>query len=453
MLTFVSIKFFNMALNGARGILLALLLGPHSYGVLGTLIVVQQYLSYLALGMREGVAIKLAQSGGTAEEVRRIYSSSLFWGLCVGLASLAALGGLHLAGVLSHHFIWVGVVSLLSIINEILINISRNEKRLLKVARTEFLYFGSALLLVLVLSRMLTIDLALQIQALGLLLSLSGFLTTMRATHWRAVSWQTMRKLIGLGVLPAVLSAVVIVVNTFYVLAANWMGLGARTGLVVFASNLSVMILFGLNTVSWGLASGTMRRLYAPSAGAAGVRQTEVVETFFRLGVAAAALLALGTELVFSHWMTEYAGSALYTFYLCLFQAHGLLLFSESNFMSVHGRLRSAVLGYVVMLGFLGGMCLLTDISFEQLLQLGVAGYFVLSLWIAFYARRLGFTEGVFTHRIAALCFPIACAASHLAFGAVGAVAACVVFGGANLVLYRHRAAEFLVGRRPKTSP
>ena len=47
-----------MFLNGGRGLVLAAILGAHDYGVFGTLIVLQQYLSYAALGVREGVAIR-----------------------------------------------------------------------------------------------------------------------------------------------------------------------------------------------------------------------------------------------------------------------------------------------------------------------------------------------------------------------------------------------------------
>ena len=50
----------------ARALLLATLLGPASYGVLGTLVLTQQYLSYTALGVREGLTVKLAQSHGDA---------------------------------------------------------------------------------------------------------------------------------------------------------------------------------------------------------------------------------------------------------------------------------------------------------------------------------------------------------------------------------------------------
>lgn len=451
MLSFVVIKSINMVLNGTRGILLALILGPKSYGLFGTLIVVQQYLSYVALGMREGVAIRLAQSSMSSREVQDIYSSALFWGVCSGLFTLSIISSLYVLGVIPDYFLWVGLISLVSILNEILININRNENRLRKVAWTEFVYHACVLLLVVCFWNEMTIDLALQSILLGLLLGVSGYVATMRTARWSAVSWPTIRELIRIGLLPAVLSAVMIVVNTFYVLAANWMKLGDTIGLVVFANNISVMILFGLNTVAWALASRTMKRLYvsSPSIGAVSA-QADLIDVFFRLGVVAAALLALSTQILFSWVMKEYAGSAAYTLYFCVFQAYGLLLFSEANFLSVNSRLKLVVLGYSSMVMLLGVLCVFTDIEFLRLLQLGVIFYFVLSLCIVIYCRRVGFKGGIFTHRIASLFFPLGCVAAQSIAGSPAVIVVCTVFAAANLVLYRHQVIEFAAARAPK---
>ena len=116
MLKFVAIKYLSLALNASRSLVLAALLGPQSFGVLGTLIVVQQYLSYAALGMREGITVRLAQGGSNPANVLR--SSALAWGLSVGLVIVIGFVAFdRLVRPLGEQWIWVGLISLLSIAN------------------------------------------------------------------------------------------------------------------------------------------------------------------------------------------------------------------------------------------------------------------------------------------------------------------------------------------------
>src|SRR5512139_715909 len=108
-------------------------MGPHTYGVLGTLVLVQQTLSYAALGMREGLSVKLALAHGEQDRYLEFCSAALFWAWCVGglvvAASVVLVYGL---GMGDTNWIWVGIVAALSITNEMLININRDRNRLAK---------------------------------------------------------------------------------------------------------------------------------------------------------------------------------------------------------------------------------------------------------------------------------------------------------------------------------
>lgn len=452
-LSFVFLKGVNVSLNGARGIALAAILGPKSYGVFGSLIIAQQYLSYLALGMREGVAIRLAQLRESPEEVSAIHSSALVWGGCVGLLALVVLSVLHYGlQWLPRSFVWVGLLSMASIVNEILININRNDNKLLKIASMELIFQATALVLVLALWKWLTVERALQALLAGLVLGLSGYAVTLRAVRRSAVSWQTMRWLLGVGILPAVLSAISIVFSSLFVMAANWMKLGSTIGLVVFAANISTLILFGLNTLSWGLAARSMKRLYLRSPPSAAPAQVELVDVAFRLGVIVAALIALAGPLAFTWVMKAYALSADFILYCCLFQSYGLLLFSESNFLTVNARLRPVLAGYLVMIAILAAVLFLAPVHFLTFIEIAIGSYFLLSVAVTAYCRRHGFSGGSFAERIVALSFPVWCLIGNVLAGATGAVAVCGLFLALNLALHHRRAAAFLMARGPRGS-
>lgn len=444
MLSFLLIKSINMVLNGARGLVLASLLGPQSYGVFGTLIVLQQYSSYLALGMREGIAIKLARTDDSLEQRRVLYSSALAWAGCSGLFSLAVVALAQLKfSAFADHLWWVWLISLLGIANEILININRHEHKLRKVALVEFAYTAISLLLIGALWSRMTVSLALQSMLIGLFIGVAVYLATVRPVSWRAVSLSTIGELLKTGILPALFSAVIVVSNSIFVPIANTMRLGEQIGLVVLANNVSMLILFGLNTVAWGLAAKSMQRHYVPSGGVAASGREDFADILIRLGVVAAVLCALLTEFLFSEVMTEYAGASIYVLYFVLFQAYALLLFSETNFLNVNSRLKPIIGGYLVMLALIVAASLIFD-SFVTVLRIAVLGYFLLGLCITFYCRRAGFRGGSDVQRLLALCFPVSCMVVHVVAGVPGLIAVCLLLLALLLFLNKHRVTEYV---------
>jgi hypothetical protein len=449
-----------MFLNGGRGLALAAILGAHDYGIFGTLIVLQQYLSYAALGVREGVAIQLARNSSGAADTHSIYSSSLVWGVGVGTVIGSVFAVLHFAfGKVPMYFFLIGLLSLASIVNEILINISRHESKLAKVAGMEFIYQGGALLLVACFWKWMSVNVALLCLLAALGASLLGFLATLRSVSWHAVSWKTARQLVRIGIPAAMFSAVVVVFNSCFVLIANGMNLGEAIGHVVLATNISVMLLFGLNTVSWAMASKTMARLYVPVGGPAPPGATGTTDVFLRLGITAAVLIALAAQPVLSWLMPEYAGSAQYILYFCLFQSYSLLLFSESSFLNVNSRLVPVLLGYVAAMVLLG-LAFMSDLfEYRTIVCLGVVLHFALAMCIASYARRLGFSEGRLRERAVALWFPALCLVADLAAGPLAVIAVCTIYLVGNLSMHRDQVAALFAalsgggfGKRPVDS-
>lgn len=429
-----------MCLNGGRGLALAAILGAHDYGLFGTLIVLQQYLSYAALGVREGVAIRLAREGTSGIDVLSIYSSSLAWGLGVGMLIVSVFSILHLGlQVVPGHFVLIGLLSLASIVNEILINISRHENKLTKVAGMEFVYQGGALLLVACFWRWMSVNVALLCLLSALLASLFGYTSTLRSASWNGVSWATMRNLVRIGIPAAMFSAVVVVFNSYYVMIANGMRLGETIGHVVLATNISVMLLFGLNTVSWAMASRTMSRLYLPAGKSASLGATGITDVFLRLGIICAVLIALCAQPTLVWLMPEYAESGQFILYFCLFQSYSLLLFSESSFLNVNSRLVPVLLGYVGVMVLLGLAFMSGRIPYLAIVWLGVTLHFLLAVCIASYARRLGFSEGTFRERLVALAYPVLCMVASLAAGPLGVVAVSVIYLVGNLSVHRDR--------------
>jgi len=445
MLNFVLLRVVNMILNGARGLALAAILGAREYGIFGTLIVLQQYLSYAALGVREGVAIRLARNADGDADTRTIYSSALCWGLGAGSIIVCIFAVLHF-GVekVPLYFVLIGLLSLASIVNEIFININRHEHRLAKVAGMEFVYQGGALLLVGIFWKWMTVRGALLCLLAGLIASLLGYLATLRTVSWRAASWPITKDLIRIGIPAAMFSAVVVVFNSCFVLIANAMKLGDVVGHVVLAANISVMLLFGLNAVSWGLASRTMSRLYLPAGGATTSGATGISDVFFRLGVIGAVLLALCAQPVFNRFMTEYAGSVQFILYFCLFQSYSLLLFGESNFLNVNSRLPPVLGGYLVVMLILAGTLLVDGLAYLAIVRIGVVLHFALALCIAIYAKRIGFSEGTFRERAIALCFPLFCMLADLLVGIPAVIAVCALYLIGNLAVHRERTAVLL---------
>jgi len=428
MASFLFLKYISLALNAARSLILAAALGPASYGVLGTLVVAQQYMSYAALGMREGLTVRLAQPLGDVSAAQ-VHSSALAWGLGVGLAVLGTICAIDtFVHPLGAAWRWVGVVALLSISNEILININRDQGRLPRVALLEIAYNLAPLACVLWFRHDLTVVMVLQSIAAGLLLSVGGYLAGLRGAGWRHVRRGLVARLLVLGVPLAIASFFSTAVTSIYVFLANAMHLGDQVGHIVFANSICAIVLFGSNMVAWAATSKSMKGLAAGSGDSAEGVRNQRLAAFFRLAVYASSLALVSSKFVLALAMPAYAGSERYALLFCLLQSHGLLLYVELNFLAVHARSTVVVLGYGAMLG----ATLLVYLAFpaialSDLVTVGIAVSMSLGMACTAYCRRQGLPIPTPRTHLASLAFPLLCA---LALRTAGLVAAGAVAAG-----------------------
>lgn len=439
MLTFLSVKFFSLGLLSARSLILAALLGPQGFGVYGTLVLLQQYLSYAALGMREGVAVSLARSDGKTDSVHRLYASALAWGCCVGCVILVALlGGSVFAGLYRPYLPLVAAISFLAILNEIMININRDQNNLRKVAMIEVAYNAAPLLVAVVLWRSVTISAVLLGIVCGLVVSVGLYSWTLPRLRWRDVDRLEIRKLVTIGFPLSILSVVTLLVNSAFVVLGNWMKLGEELGRVVFATSVCTIVLYGLNTIAWARTSRSMRGLYQGQVQREERRRTARVRTMFHLGVVVAAAACLSATALFSVVLQKYAGSEIYAFFICMYQVQGLLLFNEINYLSVTGRSHLVIAGYCVsLIGIFLAWALFPKASISVLAEVGIAANCVLSAVAFYYCRAL--REGPLRDawRTVFLAFPMAVTMAYWTTGRLGAMVVCLAFAGTEWLFAR----------------
>ena len=423
MIRFIALKYFSLGLNAARALTLAAVLGPESFGYLGTLVAVQQYLSYAALGVREGLTVRLAQPAAVRESAEAIQSSALAWALAVGVSVACALQAwVWATGRFPSPWSWVGVVSALSIVNEVLININRDRHRLVRVGLMEVCYNAAPLACVLYFRDEVTVTLVLQSLAAGLMLSIAGYVIGFAGLRWSLATVGTIRRLLWIGVPLAVSSFFSSSITSVYIFIANAMHIGKTVGLVVFASSLCSIVLFGANMVAWAATSKSMRRLADTTTSTADTR-SERITIFFQGAVLVSTLLLLLCGYLFLFVLTDYRGAETYAVLFCLLQAGSLLLYAEINFLAVRGHGRMIVVGYGIVLAATAlSYATAPGIALADLISVAIGVCTLLSIACMYQCERLGLQQQ-FRHQAVYLLFPIACAIAYRAFGALGAIA------------------------------
>ena len=422
MLRFLILKYLSLGLNAARALLLAALLGPESFGVLGTLVVIQQYLSYAALGMREGVTVRLAQVESDSENKALIYASALAWGALVGVLVACTVPAWALAtGRNENPWAWVGIVSGLSIVNEILINIHRDQNRLNKIALLEIVYNSMPLACALWFTSRVSVTLVLESLAVGLVLSIGGYLIGSGNLAREVPRLATVRQLLIPGVPLAIGSFFASSLTTIYIFFANAAAGGKTVGLVVLANSICSIVLFGSNMVAWAATSRSMRHLSSAQSRLADPRGRRI-SALLRIAVVSSALLLAMSGFVFALAMPAYRGAEAYALMFCLLQSYSLLLYAELNFLAVNGHSRLTVLGYATVLIVSAGIHFaMPQIAVMDLVLAGIAISALLAFACVRVARHLGL-EPELSVPLAYLAFPLLCAASYRLWGVNAAI-------------------------------
>lgn len=331
----------NLLLSGSRGFLLAHLLGPAGYGVLGGLIALQQMLSYAALGMREGVAIRLAKLPGDGLDVVGTYSSSIAFAMSVGLL-LPCTAVIYSVLAFSHvdgNYLLVALIGGVTVLNEVLININRHEGHLLRISICEISYNLLILVLVLVFHHYLSVTLVLVYMLLAISCSATVYLTRLRFFSLAAVAWRSVRSLLSIGFQSSILSALTVVLNLLFILVAKRHLPQAQVGELVFANNVATVIMVSLNAFSWAMTSRSLSDLAGAHDEERRQRRLRRTDMYLELGVAGALLAAMAMAVALP-WVTErYADSSHYVLLFVGLQSFQLLIFTELNYLMINNRI------------------------------------------------------------------------------------------------------------------
>jgi hypothetical protein len=451
---FLFIKYLSLSLTSARALLLAAILGPTSYGILGTLVLTQQYLSYSALGIREALMVTLARAHGDSDLAVRICSSALVWAWLVGLVLLlGSFTVVYGAGLGDGRWVWVGLIAALSITNEVFINIARDHNELIRVGLLDLVFNAAPLIAIGLFFRSMSADIALKSLAVGMFLSVMFYAMSTQVFKPKKIDIRLIGRLLKIGVPLALMSFVMTSLSAVFVFCANAMSLGATVGLIVFANSICTLLLYGLNMAAWASTSRSMKILHETNSTDAGGDRSAGLMLFFRFGVVAGASGLLGLKIVFAFAMHAYAGSELYAIYLCLLQSYGLLLFRETNFLAVRFRSLLVAASYGAMLLVIVLVAVRwPSIGLIHLLQVALILMFLLSLACVAYCRYIGFVDRHLGLQRLYLLFPLAFAGALSLFAEIGAMAVAIVYAAYSIRVYRRELRLFFVRSNPLAS-
>lgn len=147
LLTFTASRYVCYGLLLVRGILVAGFLGPHLFGILSFLTLVQTYLSYTSLGIQYAINVELAtESVSSPEERRKAIGVALSVTMMIaGLLILTSVGlqfwksPLFLKYSLNRYAVILGISVGFNHIQQVLANVYRVYGKLLRIAISELL--------------------------------------------------------------------------------------------------------------------------------------------------------------------------------------------------------------------------------------------------------------------------------------------------------------------------
>lgn len=381
----------------------------------------QQLLSYAALGVREGVLIELAPRPQGAADNVETYSSSLVFVAGVGLLLPLVFSFYSLAssGVVDPNYLLCALIGSFSVVNEVLINLNRYEGRLLRVSFCEISYSLIALGLILALHNVLTVAMAQGAILIAVAFSVTVYLFHLRSFSLRAVTMAAMRRLVGVGLFPAMLSAVLLLVNVMFILLAQRHLPKAEAGQYVFANNIATLLLVSLNAFSWAMTSRTIGDIASASADQQHWLRVQRTDVYLRVGVALAVLGALCIAVVLPLVFVRYADSTRFILLFVALQSLPLIAFTEMNFLMLHRKAGVAALIFGAASALNYGLVelLAGRLPFEMTMMMAFVIAGLAMIVIMRYAASQGFAGTHPLAKVASAGVLLAMAVVHYAFG------------------------------------
>lgn len=331
MLNFLILKYTALFLNGSRSFVLAKFLGPSDFGVYGSLITVQQYLSYLALGVRESTVVVIAQSYSDEHRRSAIISSSLLWSFSVGGVILIFASILFGFGLVSYHILLITVIGSFSIINEILINIARSQELLKRIAFYDILYnIPPAICLILFLGKVCITTMLISI-IFGLFISVIGYLAFLKPWQKWLPSIKYLKKLVHIGIPLALNSAVTLSANSIYILLANLNGDLNKVGNICFALNLCSFLFFAINSIAWASTSRSLESHLLPKHSIYSDDFTSFIRNAFETGIISILIFSVGSVFILNYILPDFNKTGSFLILLALLQSYSFINFHRVN--------------------------------------------------------------------------------------------------------------------------
>jgi hypothetical protein len=157
--------------------------------------------------------------------------------------------------------------------------------------------------------------------------------------------------------------------------------------------------------------------------------RADIVRHSFRIGIVGAVIAAISTKLVFWWVLTSYSGADEFILYFVLFQAYGLLIFDELNYLAVKGRYRLVISAYSTLLFIMIVTAYaLPMLAFAYIIKIGIAYHFMFALAVTVHSDLFSVTQGVRVRsKYVFLLFPISCMLLYSAAGHLGVVLICAL--------------------------
>lgn len=353
-------------------------------------------MSYAALGMREGVLIRLSKSDSDEHQMA-IYSAAITFASSVGLLlpTVVLLYWLVVPSSVDANYLLVAVIGAMSILNEVLVNISRHEGHLVRVSICESSYNLLILALIFVLRETISVTLALNFMLVGIGVSVTIYLVQLKVFSLRAITRCMMGELISLGFFPSILSAVLLVINLVFILFAQRHLPKAEVGQFVFANNIASVLLVSLNAFSWAMTSRSMRALGERNVGKSektdGTARTDL---YLRIGVALAMIFSLAISILLPLLVDRYARAGQYVILFVALQSFQFIIFTELTYLMMQNRIPVliAIFSVANLINFLLIETLDGILPFHGIMVVAVACTAFATTAVILYARGVGLT-------------------------------------------------------------
>ena len=433
MIKFLGFKYLSLFLNGCRSLALAKILGPAEFGVYGSLIAAQQYLSYFGLGVRESIVVSLARGCEEKSLKFAISSSGVAWSFVVGIVLFSV--GIYLAilKVLDYNWFLVIVIGILSILNEILINIARSFDLLKAIGQLEALYNFAPFICILIFLDKTNIRLVLESLVIGLFFSVSGYFILLKPWQNWTPSIKVIAKLVTLGVPLAINSAVFLSFNSIYIIFANYgLNLGFA-GKICLALNICSFLFYSLNSYGWAKTTLSMASQAKPNEATNTNKSTNRIDNLFRFGIILLSIVASCISWPLVHLLPEYKESGKFLVLFVLLQSYNFINFNKLNKLMINNKTYKIISCYILLLitlSILWFSKIITDL--KNIIYCAIILNFLITIYLNFTRdeiknnirkSKVNFSKVFFV-------YPIVAASGFMFFGEVWvfAISFCMVF-------------------------